>query len=170
MPFVKEWARSNVFPVFALQYPLDVGGCRVHNTNYFTADCLPSFTHWTLTLSGAKSTKVVDAKPSELRSFWRTKTESQLKIPFKVGPEFAGILANRLSCTGWQMILSRSPGPRLPIQTCVWQRCHCSQCSNAQRLREGLGPSDVTVLSPAGLFINRRLMHPNEMTVLLLPN
>ena len=30
-------------------------------------------------------------------------------------------------------------------------------------------PSDVTLLSPAGLLINRHLMDPSEMTVLLLP-
>jgi hypothetical protein len=75
----------------------------------------------------------------------------------------------RLPCAGWQKILSRPPGPGLAIQTCVWRRCLCSQCSNIQSLPDDLEPSDVTLLSPAGLLINRHLMDPSEITVLLLP-
>ncbi|CAO3675659.1 unnamed protein product [Umbelopsis vinacea] len=116
IPYAKAWARSQIQPVPVFLHHIDLDLKRYHNSQDFNAENFPSLQHWTIRLSRLFSIKAICANPSNLRSFWRSKSFCTPKIPFTVGAKYSTLINKKQWDNFWKAEIphnARTPWWRL---------------------------------------------------------
>jgi hypothetical protein len=116
IPYAKAWAHSQIQPVPVFLHHIDFDLKRYHNSEDFNANDFPSLQHWTIPLSRLFFIQAMCANPSNLPSFWRSKSFCTPKVPFTVGAKYPTLINKKQWDNFWKAEIphnARTPWWRL---------------------------------------------------------